>query len=103
MFLSGWTYKQSASYIKTVVGLASPILSSLKIDKGIKLILGPNSHNVLLKYDLPIGQRIDKFAESFNLDGNLFTRIELHSLVHATVSNSPKHLFLVEMSFSNLA
>ena len=84
------------------MGLASPNPSSLKIDKGMRLILAPKSHRALSKIKFPILHGIVKFLGSFNLCGNFLRSIVLHSSVRFTVSKSDNLLFFDSISFINL-
>ena len=60
----------SASYRVTVMGLASPNRSRLKIDKGMRLILAPKSHKALSKIEFPILHGIVKLPGSFSFCGS---------------------------------
>ena len=60
----------SASYRVTVVGLASPNPSSLKMDKGMRLILAPKSHKARSKIEFFIIHGIVKLSGSFSFYGN---------------------------------
>ena len=60
----------STNYRVTVVGLASPNPSPLKMDKGMRLILAPKSHRALSKIEFHILHGIVKLPESFSFCGN---------------------------------
>ena len=55
-----------------VVGVSSPKLNLYTTDKGIKLMLAPESHKAFLNSYLPIVQGMVKLPGSFILAGRLF-------------------------------
>ena len=91
-----------ASCRVTVVGLASPNLIRLKIDKGMRLILAPESHKALSKIEFPILHGIVKLLGSFSFYGRFLCEIALHSSVRFTISKYDNLLFLDNISFINL-
>jgi hypothetical protein len=66
---------QSANCSVTVVGLASPKSSFLKIVKGIRLMLAPKSHRAFLNIASPMEHGIVKLPESLSLGGNFFAKM----------------------------
>ena len=60
----------SANWSVTVVGRASPNLSHLNMDKGMRLILAPKSHKALSKMEFLIVHRIVKLRGSFSFCGS---------------------------------
>lgn len=69
----------------------------------MKLTLATKSHKAVLKWEFPIVHGMVKLLRSFNLGGNFFTRIVLHSSLSMTVSCS-SHLRLWDIiSLKNIA
>lgn len=64
-----------ASCNVTTVDCASPKLSVLKIDKGIKLIHTPKSHNTHSNTTFLIKHGMVKLPQSLSLVGNFFVRL----------------------------
>ena len=59
----------SASWSVTVVRRASPNPKRLNMDKGMRLIQAPKSHNALSNIAFPMVQGIVKLPESFSFCG----------------------------------
>ena len=69
---SGWASVLFSIYKVMAVGVSSPKLSLFATDKGIKLMLAPESHNAFPTSECPISQGIVKLPGSC-----IFSGIEL--------------------------
>lgn len=81
--------------------LGLPIPNFRNMEVGIKLIPMPKLHKLLASTHLPNFIRTVKVPESFNIVGNLFLIIELHSSVSATIAYS-SNLLLVATKSSHI-
>ena len=85
------------------VGVSSPKLNLYTTDKGIKLMLAPESHKTFLNAYFPIVQGMVKLPRSFILAGRLFQITARHVAVRLTTPSSTIFFFLLSISFRNLA
>ena len=88
----GYLKDQSTSCKVTIVGLASPKPSFLKMERGIKLMLAPRSQNALSNTTFPIEHGIMKLPISLSFGGTFFYNMALHSSESAIVLYSPMTL-----------
>ena len=100
---SGCAIVLSAICKVIAVGVKFPKLSLLTIDSGIKLILALESHNALLNSKFPMMQGMVKLPQSYIFYGKLLCITTLHLAVKFTIPFSAKFLFLLIISFQNLA
>ena len=75
------------------MGVSSPKLSLLTIDKGIKLMLAPKSHNAFTISEFPIVQGIVKLPGSYIFIGKDLWITTLQVAVRLTTSSSSIFLF----------
>ena len=85
------------------LGVSSPKLSVFTIDSGIKLMLALESHKAFLNSTFPIMQGMAKLLGFCIFTGRLFWIIALQVAVKFTNLSSANFLFLLRMSFRNLA
>ena len=85
------------------MGLSSPKLSLLTTDKGIKLMLAPESHSAFPISEFPIVQGIVKLIGSYIFTGKDLWIIALQVAVMLTTPSSAIFLFLLNIFFINLA
>ena len=85
------------------MGVSSPKLSLLTTNKGIKLILAPESHNAFPISEFPMVQGIVKLPGSYIFNGKDLWIIALQVSIGLTTPSSTIFLFLLNISFINLA
>ena len=85
------------------MGVSYPKLSLFTTDNGIKLMLAPESHKAFLNSKFPMVQGMVKLPGSYIFSGKLFWITTLHFAVKFTTPSSENFLFLLRMSFRNLA
>ena len=85
------------------VGVSSPKLSLLTTDKGIKLMLAPESHSAFPISEFLILQGIVKLPGSCIFLGKDFWIIALHVVVRLTTPSSTVLIFLLYISFMNFS
>lgn len=105
IIISDLATERSTSCNKIMVGLGFQSPNFMNIKLGMRLILAPRSHNLLIFKQFPISTWTVKLPKSFSLVGNLalFRIVELHSSMSAIVSNSANLFLLSTMSFMYLA
>ena len=85
------------------MGVSSPKLSLLTTDKGIRLILTPESHGVFPISEFPIVQGIVKLLGSYIFFRKDLWITALQVVVKLITPSSAIFLFLLNISFINLA
>ena len=100
---SGWANFLSAICKVMVVEVSSPKLSLLTTNKGIKLMLAPESHSAFPISEFPILQGIVKLHGSCIFSGKDFWITALQVAVRLTIPSSTIFLFLLNISFMNFA
>ena len=85
------------------MGVSSPKLNFLPTDNGIKLILAPESQRAFLISNPPMVQGMVKLHGSFIFYGKFFFITTLQVAVRFTTPSSANLLFLLKISFKNLA
>ena len=100
---SSWAKVMSAIYRVMAVGVSSPKLSILTIDKGIKLMLAPKSHSVFHISEFPILQGVVKLPGSCIFSGKDFWITALQVAVRLTTPSSTILLVMLNISFMNFA
>ena len=85
------------------MGVSSPKLSLLTTDKGIRLMLAPESHNAFPISEFPIVQGIVKLPRSSIFVGKDLWITTLQVAIMLYTPSSTIFLFLLNISFINLA
>ena len=108
MSTSSRTHSSCAIVLSTIckviaVGVSSPKLSLFTTDNAIKLMLALESHKAFLNSKFPMVQGMVKLLGSRIFSGKLFWITALHMAVKFNTHFSANFLFLLRMSFRNLA
>ena len=85
------------------VGVSSPKLNLLTTDKYIKLMLAAESHSVFPISEFPIVHGIVKLLRSYIFSSKDLLITGLQASVSLTTPSSTIFLFLLKISFMNLA
>ena len=85
------------------VGVSPPKLSLFTTDNGIKLMLAPESHKAFLNSKFLMVKGMVKLPGSYIFFGKLLLITTLHVAIKFTTPSSENFLFLLKMSFRNLA
>ena len=85
------------------MGVSSPKLNLLATDNGIKFILAPKSQIAFLISNPQMVHGIVKLPGSFIFSGKFFFITALQVAIRFTTPSSANLLFLLKISFRNLA
>ena len=100
---SGCVIVLSTIYKVIAVGVTSPKMSLLTTDKGIKLMLAPESQNAFLNSKFLMVLGMVKLPRSCIFSGKLLWITALHVAVKFTTHFSAEFLFLLRIFLKNLA
>ena len=92
-----------AIYKVIVVGVSSPKLCLFNTECGTKLMFAPESHKAFLNSTFQMVQGMVKLPRSYIFTGRLLWITILHVAIKLTTSSSTNLIFLLRMSFRNLA